>query len=72
MATRKQPTYPPNTPDWFKPFWEQNGKQHDELRKDFQAEVRKLRSDLPKQIIEGIKSTYTTGGGNPYSHDRKE
>ena len=86
MATKDGKTVHPDTPEWFIPYWEENERQHEQLRTDLQAElhtevgklhteVGKLHAEItkiPQRVIEGLQSYTSKGGGNPYSHDTRE
>ncbi|MXY99165.1 hypothetical protein F4Y93_00435 [Candidatus Poribacteria bacterium] len=79
MATTDGKTVHPDTPKWFIPYWEENARQHQELRTELQAElhteVGKLHTEIskiPQRVIEGLQNVRSTGGGNAYSHDPKD
>lgn len=82
MAATNDQTVHPNTPDWFLPYKKDNEKQHGDLLaaieknssdiRELRAEMRQMRSDLPAQVVEGMKSYLSSGGGNAYSHDPRE
>lgn len=78
MAATNDQTVHPNTPDWFLPYKKDNEKQHGDLLAAIEknsSDIRELRTEItkiPQRVIEGLQSSRSSGGGNPYSHDPRE
>lgn len=68
MTTTDGQTVHPDTPDWFKPYWEANKREHDTLGK----RIDDLRSNMPDLMVQALHRYHGTGGGNAYSQDPKE
>ena len=52
----QSPDVHPDTPDWFKPYWDQNQREHEELRTDLSAGFKHELNEVEGRIIAHLEA----------------